>query len=73
MLHGGDARIIADGTTVIVALSHSSTDLSTGGDFNKRCLSALKQLRQHKWAWVFEKPVDAEGLGLHDYNTVSSS
>lgn len=27
----------------------------------------LQQITQHKWAWPFMKPVDVEGLGLHDY------
>lgn len=28
------------------------------------------QITQHKWAWPFMKPVDVEGLGLHDYYEV---
>ncbi|KAI4384029.1 hypothetical protein MLD38_009801 [Melastoma candidum] len=30
----------------------------------------LRQLTQHKWAWPFMQPVDAKGLGLHDYHQV---
>lgn len=30
----------------------------------------LRQLMQHKWAWPFMKPVDVEGLRLHDYYRV---
>ncbi|XP_062160784.1 transcription factor GTE1-like isoform X2 [Alnus glutinosa] len=30
----------------------------------------LRQITQHKWAWPFLKPVDVEGLGLHDYYEV---
>ncbi|XP_022939038.1 transcription factor GTE6-like [Cucurbita moschata] len=30
----------------------------------------LRQISQHKWAWPFMKPVDVEGLGLHDYYEV---
>lgn len=30
----------------------------------------LRQITQHKWAWPFMKPVDVEGLGLHDYYEV---
>ncbi|KAJ8438169.1 hypothetical protein Cgig2_033048 [Carnegiea gigantea] len=30
----------------------------------------LQQITQHKWAWPFMKPVDVEGLGLHDYYEV---
>jgi hypothetical protein len=29
------------------------------------------QITQHKWAWPFMKPVDVEGLGLHDYYEVN--
>ena len=36
----------------------------------RRCASLLKQLRQHKWAWVFNEPVNAEELGCHDYYQV---
>jgi len=42
----------------------------SSGEYMKRCSTALKQLRQHKWAWVFDKPVNAEEMGLHDYYTV---
>ncbi|XP_010529112.1 PREDICTED: transcription factor GTE2-like, partial [Tarenaya hassleriana] len=27
----------------------------------------LGKLMKHKWAWVFNSPVDVAGLGLHDY------
>ncbi|KAH7416407.1 hypothetical protein KP509_14G090300 [Ceratopteris richardii] len=30
----------------------------------------LRQITQHKWAWPFMKPVDVEGLNLHDYYDV---
>ena len=30
----------------------------------------LMKLMRHKFGWVFNKPVDAKGLGLHDYNTI---
>lgn len=36
----------------------------------KQVVSALKMLLQHKWAWVFNKPVDAEALGLKNYHEV---
>ena len=28
------------------------------------------ELMKHKHAWIFRKPVDAVGLGLHDYNDI---
>ncbi|GBG65178.1 hypothetical protein CBR_g49972 [Chara braunii] len=36
-------------------------------DLIRQSGNILRQLMQHKWAWPFLKPVDVEGLGLHDY------
>lgn len=36
----------------------------------KICNNLLARLMKHKFGWVFNKPVDAEGLGLHDYFTI---
>ncbi|GAB2278009.1 hypothetical protein Dimus_012709 [Dionaea muscipula] len=33
----------------------------------KRCGNLLLKLMKHKHGWVFNKPVDVKGLGLHDY------
>ncbi|KAH6780654.1 global transcription factor group E4 [Perilla frutescens var. hirtella] len=33
----------------------------------KSCSAVLERLMKHKHAWVFNKPVDAVALGLHDY------
>ena len=33
----------------------------------RRCGQILTKLMKHKFGWVFNKPVDAAGLGLHDY------
>ncbi|XP_015689451.2 transcription factor GTE4-like isoform X2 [Oryza brachyantha] len=33
----------------------------------KKSLSLLSRLMKHKFGWVFNKPVDAVALGLHDY------
>ncbi|KAK4484516.1 hypothetical protein RD792_007100 [Penstemon davidsonii] len=33
----------------------------------KNCNNLLERLMKHKHAWVFNKPVDTVGLGLHDY------
>ncbi|GMY08814.1 transcription factor GTE4 isoform X1 [Fagus crenata] len=38
-----------------------------GTKFYKSCSSLLEKLMKHKHGWVFNSPVDAEGLGLHDY------
>ncbi|PHT69736.1 Transcription factor GTE4 [Capsicum annuum] len=33
----------------------------------KTCRALLERLMKHKHGWVFNQPVDTEGLGLHDY------
>ncbi|XP_074555801.1 uncharacterized protein LOC141811671 [Curcuma longa] len=33
----------------------------------KSCRALLEKLMKHKFGWVFNKPVDVEGLGLYDY------
>ncbi|CAM6090281.1 unnamed protein product [Calypogeia fissa] len=40
------------------------------GDIMKQCGTLLKKLISHKHAWVFNEPVDAVKLGLHDYHKV---
>lgn len=39
-------------------------------DLMKQCLTVLRKLMTHKHGWVFNEPVDAEKMGLHDYHTV---
>lgn len=41
-----------------------------GTKFFKSCSSLLEKLMKHKHGWVFNEPVDAERLGLHDYHTI---
>ncbi|KAG2717496.1 hypothetical protein I3760_03G178600 [Carya illinoinensis] len=41
-----------------------------GTKFFKSCTSLLEKLMKHKHGWVFNTPVDVEGLGLHDYFTI---
>lgn len=36
----------------------------------KSCSALLERLMKHKHGWVFNAPVDAKGLGLHDYFTI---
>ncbi|TVU22863.1 hypothetical protein EJB05_32584, partial [Eragrostis curvula] len=36
----------------------------------KSCGALLARLMKHKHGWVFNKPVDASALGLHDYHTI---
>lgn len=37
------------------------------GRLLKSCRNLLETLMKHKFGWVFNKPVDVKGLGLHDY------
>ncbi|KAI9086725.1 hypothetical protein K1719_031319 [Acacia pycnantha] len=41
-----------------------------GSKYLKSCSSLLEKLMKHKHGWVFNAPVDVEGLGLHDYFSV---
>uniref|UniRef100_A0A0E0BZ07 Bromo domain-containing protein n=1 Tax=Oryza meridionalis TaxID=40149 RepID=A0A0E0BZ07_9ORYZ len=36
----------------------------------KSCGALLARLMKHKHSWVFNTPVDASALGLHDYHTI---
>ena len=36
----------------------------------KNCSAILLKLMKHKYGWVFNTPVDARGLGLHDYHII---
>ncbi|XAR56486.1 hypothetical protein NMG60_11037000 [Bertholletia excelsa] len=36
----------------------------------KSCNNLLAKLMKHKYAWVFNKPVDAKALGLRDYHDI---
>ncbi|XP_061349935.1 transcription factor GTE4-like [Gastrolobium bilobum] len=44
--------------------------LGMGSKYFKSCSSLLEKLMKHKHGWVFNTPVDVEGLGLHDYFTI---
>ncbi|KAL6134132.1 hypothetical protein ACLB2K_066365 [Fragaria x ananassa] len=44
-----------------------------GNKFFKSCSSLLEKLMKHKHGWVFNEPVDAEKLGLHDYHIIIKS
>ncbi|KAG0629484.1 hypothetical protein M758_1G107600 [Ceratodon purpureus] len=39
-------------------------------DMLKQCTTLLRKLMSHKHGWVFNDPVDAEKLGLHDYHAI---
>ncbi|KAI4322753.1 hypothetical protein L6164_022419 [Bauhinia variegata] len=41
-----------------------------GSKFFKSCSSVLEKLMKHKHGWVFNAPVDVDGLGLHDYFSI---
>ncbi|KAK6229342.1 hypothetical protein SCA6_018293 [Theobroma cacao] len=36
----------------------------------KSCSNLLGKLMKHKFGWVFNRPVDVKGLGLHDYYSI---
>ncbi|KAL5573743.1 hypothetical protein UlMin_023340 [Ulmus minor] len=44
--------------------------IGMGTKFFKSCSSLLEKLMKHKHGWVFNEPVDAQRLGLHDYHTI---
>ncbi|KAL5864755.1 hypothetical protein ACOSQ3_002269 [Xanthoceras sorbifolium] len=48
----------------------SGRGFGAGSKFFKSCNSLLEKLMKHKHGWVFNAPVDAEALGLHDYFTI---
>ncbi|XVF00432.1 hypothetical protein REPUB_Repub04eG0001000 [Reevesia pubescens] len=39
-------------------------------DLMRQFATILRHITQHKWAYPFMRPVDVEGLGLHDYYEV---
>ncbi|CAN8306135.1 unnamed protein product [Cochlearia groenlandica] len=41
-----------------------------GSKVFKNCSALLERLMKHKHGWVFNAPVDAKALGLHDYFTI---
>lgn len=41
-----------------------------GSKIFKSCSALLERLMKHKHGWVFNAPVDVQGLGLHDYYTI---
>lgn len=40
------------------------------GPVLKSCSNLLERLMKHKFGWVFNVPVDAKRLGLHDYHKI---
>lgn len=47
-----------------------STDTKLSIQAFKNCGVLLSKLMKNKFGWVFNKPVDVKGLGLHDYLTI---
>lgn len=39
-------------------------------DAFRNCAVLMSKLMKHRHGWIFSSPVDAEGLGLHDYFTI---
>ncbi|XP_073141440.1 transcription factor GTE4-like isoform X2 [Henckelia pumila] len=46
---------------------HRSVSAKFPKQILKSCNALLERLMKHKHGWVFNTPVDAAGLGLHDY------
>ncbi|CAL0322576.1 unnamed protein product [Lupinus luteus] len=42
----------------------------TNSKYFRSCSSLLEKLMKHRHGWVFNTPVDVEGLGLHDYFSI---
>ena len=59
-----------DNMKVSALIDARCTMSKSASEILKRCSSLLKQLRQHRWGWVFNEPVNAEALGCHDYYQV---
>ncbi|KFK28231.1 hypothetical protein AALP_AA8G489400 [Arabis alpina] len=51
------------------AVSDPESEKLMAGMLNS-CGQILVKLMKHKWAWVFNTPVDVVGLGLHDYHLI---
>uniref|UniRef100_A0A1J3FA26 Transcription factor GTE7 n=1 Tax=Noccaea caerulescens TaxID=107243 RepID=A0A1J3FA26_NOCCA len=50
-------------------VSNPESEKALAGMLNT-CSQILVKLMKHKWAWVFNTPVDVVGLGLHDYHLI---
>ncbi|KAF5181522.1 Transcription factor gte2 [Thalictrum thalictroides] len=51
-----------------IALEAPTGDLVSG--MMQQCGQILEKLKSHKHCWVFNDPVDAVGMGLHDYHQI---
>ncbi|PIA51889.1 hypothetical protein AQUCO_01000040v1 [Aquilegia coerulea] len=51
-----------------LALEAPGGDLVSG--MMEQCGQILEKLNAHKYSWVFKVPVDAVGMGLHDYHQI---
>ncbi|KAL8088231.1 transcription factor GTE4-like isoform X2 [Apium graveolens] len=68
--NGGDPQV--DKKSKGSGEKHGGGDEGSGsekvkGQFLKTCRGLLQRLMKHKNGWVFNVPVDANALGLHDY------
>ncbi|KAI3755494.1 hypothetical protein L1987_55295 [Smallanthus sonchifolius] len=51
-------------------LVNGSGGIEADVNLMKMCRQALTKLMKHKLSWIFNKPVDAVALGLHDYHQI---
>ncbi|KAK3012604.1 hypothetical protein RJ639_009604 [Escallonia herrerae] len=68
------AMLCASGGRDRKRIAGVGVDLSPLGKLRKgvmrKCRDILTKLMKHKHGWVFNKPVDVIGLGLHDYHMI---
>eukprot|EP00898_Chlorokybus_atmophyticus_P001403 jgi/Chlat1/2263/Chrsp17S02572 len=51
----------------VAAAPPQKLDARSRNLLKQECAPLLESLMQNRWAWVFNSPVDVEGMGLHDY------
>ncbi|XP_076936446.1 transcription factor GTE4-like [Bidens hawaiensis] len=50
--------------------SNSGRKVKVSNNMFKNCSNLLQRLMKHKHGWVFNEPVNAQQLGLHDYHDI---
>ncbi|KAI4324814.1 hypothetical protein MLD38_030268 [Melastoma candidum] len=59
-----------DGSNLKKVREDNFTPSAASTSMMKRCGQILTKLMKHKHGWVFNEPVDAAALGLHDYHQI---
>ncbi|XP_071729923.1 transcription factor GTE7-like [Rutidosis leptorrhynchoides] len=70
----GNKRMLGFGSSISKDGKRLRQGLVNGSEIDeglmKMCRQVLTKLMKHKLSWVFNKPVDAVALGLHDYHQI---